>query len=66
MSGTPEKILEHLLETVKLDSNGNDAIRESLLIVYLLYSVIPDNQTLSTSLSHVCCCDVCPPLQIPV
>lgn len=26
MSGTPEKILEHLLETVKLDSNGNDAI----------------------------------------
>lgn len=25
MSGTPEKILEHLLETVKLDS-GNDAI----------------------------------------
>lgn len=29
MSGTPEKILEHLLETVKLDSNGNDAIGES-------------------------------------
>lgn len=26
MSGTPEKILEHLLETIKLDSNGNDAI----------------------------------------
>uniref|UniRef100_A0A4W5LTY4 Rap guanine nucleotide exchange factor 3 n=1 Tax=Hucho hucho TaxID=62062 RepID=A0A4W5LTY4_9TELE len=26
MSGTPEKILEHLLETVKLDTNGNDAI----------------------------------------
>lgn len=26
MSGTPEKILEHLLETVKLDSNGNDGI----------------------------------------
>uniref|UniRef100_A0A1A8HJM8 Rap guanine nucleotide exchange factor (GEF) 3 n=1 Tax=Nothobranchius korthausae TaxID=1143690 RepID=A0A1A8HJM8_9TELE len=24
MSGSPEKILEHLLETVKLDSNGND------------------------------------------
>uniref|UniRef100_A0A667YFI4 Rap guanine nucleotide exchange factor 3 n=1 Tax=Myripristis murdjan TaxID=586833 RepID=A0A667YFI4_9TELE len=30
MSGTPEKILEHLLETVKLDSNGNDAIGGSL------------------------------------
>ncbi|KAA8591313.1 hypothetical protein FQN60_002256 [Etheostoma spectabile] len=29
MSGTPEKILEHLLETVKLDSNGNDAIELS-------------------------------------
>lgn len=26
MAGTPEKILEHLLETVKLDSNGNDPI----------------------------------------
>ncbi|KAG7260977.1 hypothetical protein CRUP_004192 [Coryphaenoides rupestris] len=26
MSGTPEKILEHLLEKVKLDANGNDAI----------------------------------------
>lgn len=26
MSGTPEKILEHLLETIKLDSNGNDAV----------------------------------------
>lgn len=26
MSGTPEKILEHLLETIKLDSNGNDGI----------------------------------------
>lgn len=30
MSGTPEKILEHLLETIKLDSNGNDAIGGSL------------------------------------
>ena len=28
MSGTPEKILEHLLETIKLDSNGNDAVGE--------------------------------------
>lgn len=30
MSGTPEKILEHLLETVRLDSNGNDAIGRCL------------------------------------
>lgn len=28
MSGTPEKILEHLLDTLKLDSNGNDPIGE--------------------------------------
>uniref|UniRef100_A0A4W4DYV1 Rap guanine nucleotide exchange factor (GEF) 3 n=1 Tax=Electrophorus electricus TaxID=8005 RepID=A0A4W4DYV1_ELEEL len=26
MSGTPEKILEHLLETIKLDTNGSDPI----------------------------------------
>ncbi|KAL6483365.1 hypothetical protein MHYP_G00082370 [Metynnis hypsauchen] len=26
MSGTPEKILEHLLETIKLDTNGSDSI----------------------------------------
>uniref|UniRef100_A0A3P8WG02 Rap guanine nucleotide exchange factor 3 n=1 Tax=Cynoglossus semilaevis TaxID=244447 RepID=A0A3P8WG02_CYNSE len=26
MSGTPEKLLEHLLDTVKLDANGNDAL----------------------------------------
>ncbi|XP_062314910.1 rap guanine nucleotide exchange factor 3 isoform X1 [Osmerus eperlanus] len=26
MSGTPEKILEHLLETIKLDTNSNEAI----------------------------------------
>ncbi len=24
MSGTPEKILEHMLETIKLESNGTD------------------------------------------
>lgn len=30
MSGTPEKILEHLLATIKLDSNGNDPAGGSL------------------------------------
>lgn len=35
MSGTPEKILEHLLETIKLDSNGNDSIGGTLLAVSL-------------------------------
>lgn len=32
MSGTPEKILEHLLETIKLESNGNDAIGDTVKI----------------------------------
>lgn len=26
MSGTPEKILEHMLETIKLETNGSDFI----------------------------------------
>lgn len=26
MSGTPEKILEHMLETIKLETNGTDFI----------------------------------------
>ncbi|KAG7221700.1 hypothetical protein INR49_000067 [Caranx melampygus] len=37
MSGTPEKILEHLLETVKLDSNGNDAIDPCVTDFLLTY-----------------------------
>lgn len=53
MSGTPEKILEHLLETVKLDSNGNDAIGGSLQAYSSLFScfngVIQDDQTWSAS-----------------
>eukprot|EP00064_Thunnus_orientalis_P005737 superscaffoldBa00000576_g5751 len=40
MSGTPEKILEHLLDTVKLDSNGNDAIGESLRASSCLFPVL--------------------------
>lgn len=48
MSGTPEKILEHLLETIKLDSNGNDAIggsprASSGLFCFLFYSVTLKN-----------------------
>uniref|UniRef100_A0A8C7RND9 Rap guanine nucleotide exchange factor (GEF) 3 n=1 Tax=Oncorhynchus mykiss TaxID=8022 RepID=A0A8C7RND9_ONCMY len=35
MSGTPEKILEHLLETVKLDTNGNDVPFLNLECTYL-------------------------------
>uniref|UniRef100_A0A672GAV6 Rap guanine nucleotide exchange factor 3-like n=1 Tax=Salarias fasciatus TaxID=181472 RepID=A0A672GAV6_SALFA len=37
MSGTPEKILEHLLDTVKLDSNGNDAIGSDFLLTHKVF-----------------------------
>lgn len=33
MSGTPEKILEHLLDIVKLDTNGSDHIGSVLLSI---------------------------------
>uniref|UniRef100_A0A8C6LUX6 Rap guanine nucleotide exchange factor 3 n=1 Tax=Nothobranchius furzeri TaxID=105023 RepID=A0A8C6LUX6_NOTFU len=36
MSGSPEKILEHLLETVKLDSNGNDPTADPCVSDFLL------------------------------
>ncbi len=49
MSGTPEKILEHQLETVKLDSNGNDAIGENLQAssyrAFFLIWVMSEDQT---------------------
>uniref|UniRef100_A0A4W6FJL6 Rap guanine nucleotide exchange factor 3 n=1 Tax=Lates calcarifer TaxID=8187 RepID=A0A4W6FJL6_LATCA len=44
MSGTPEKILEHLLETVKLDSNGNDAIGRSLDFLLTHKVFMPSSQ----------------------
>lgn len=60
MSGTPEKLLEHLLETVKLDSNGNDAIGGSLQAhPRPLYRVVHKDQPWST----VCCLFIS--LQIP-
>lgn len=43
MSGAPEKILEHLLETVKLDSNGNDAMGESLQAYSCLFPFLLSN-----------------------
>lgn len=57
MSGTPEKILEHLLETVKLDSNGNDAIGGRS------HKHLSAPQLITTSSAGwltECCCDVCP------
>ncbi|XP_077568489.1 rap guanine nucleotide exchange factor 3 isoform X1 [Stigmatopora nigra] len=45
MSGTPEKILEHLLETVKVDSNGNEAIDSCVSDFLLTHKVfMPSSQ----------------------
>lgn len=35
MSGTPEKILEHMLETIKLETNGSDFI--GIIINFLFH-----------------------------
>lgn len=59
MSGTPEKILEHLLETIKLDSNGNDAIGEHL--VFFVYLI-----THGCCFNHVFAVSMFVSLQIPV
>ncbi|XP_078144265.1 rap guanine nucleotide exchange factor 3 isoform X3 [Centroberyx gerrardi] len=50
MSGTPEKILEHLLETVKLDSNGNDAIDPCVSDFLLTHKVFMPSSQLCTAL----------------
>uniref|UniRef100_A0A8C3G9M5 Rap guanine nucleotide exchange factor 3 n=1 Tax=Cyclopterus lumpus TaxID=8103 RepID=A0A8C3G9M5_CYCLU len=52
MSGTPEKILEHLLETVKLDSNGNDAIDPCVTDFLLTHKVFMPTSQLCTALQH--------------
>uniref|UniRef100_A0A3Q3QQ54 Rap guanine nucleotide exchange factor (GEF) 3 n=1 Tax=Monopterus albus TaxID=43700 RepID=A0A3Q3QQ54_MONAL len=51
MSGTPEKILEHLLDTVKLDSNGNDAIGTGLDFL-LTHKVFMPSSQLCAALQH--------------
>uniref|UniRef100_A0A3B4TDA2 Rap guanine nucleotide exchange factor 3 n=1 Tax=Seriola dumerili TaxID=41447 RepID=A0A3B4TDA2_SERDU len=51
MSGTPEKILEHLLERVKLDSNGNDAI-PCVTDFLLTYKVFMPSSQLCPALQH--------------
>uniref|UniRef100_A0A3Q3WVZ8 Uncharacterized protein n=1 Tax=Mola mola TaxID=94237 RepID=A0A3Q3WVZ8_MOLML len=50
MSGTPEKILEHLLETVKLDSNGNDDPCVSDFL--LTHKVFMPSSQLCSALQH--------------
>ncbi|XP_074537362.1 rap guanine nucleotide exchange factor 3 isoform X2 [Halichoeres trimaculatus] len=52
MSGTPEKILEHLLETVKLDSNGNDAIDPCVSDFLLTHKVFMPSSQLCPALHH--------------
>ncbi|XP_038577875.1 rap guanine nucleotide exchange factor 3 isoform X2 [Micropterus salmoides] len=52
MSGTPEKILEHLLETIKLDSNGNDAIDPCVSDFLLTHKVFMPSSQLCTALQH--------------
>ncbi|XP_077368878.1 rap guanine nucleotide exchange factor 3 isoform X1 [Festucalex cinctus] len=52
MSGAPEKILEHLLETVKLDSNGNDAIDSCVSDFLLTHRVFMPSSQLCPALQH--------------
>ncbi|XP_056242053.1 rap guanine nucleotide exchange factor 3 isoform X2 [Seriola aureovittata] len=52
MSGTPEKILEHLLERVKLDSNGNDATDPCVTDFLLTYKVFMPSSQLCPALQH--------------
>ncbi|KAK2851819.1 hypothetical protein Q5P01_008095 [Channa striata] len=52
MSGTPEKILEHLLETVRLDSNGNDATEPCVSDFLLTHKVFMPSSQLCSALQH--------------
>ncbi|XP_036068738.1 rap guanine nucleotide exchange factor 3 isoform X1 [Oryzias melastigma] len=52
MSGTPEKILEHLLETIKLDSNGNDPIDPCVIDFLLTHKVFMPTSQLCPALQH--------------
>ncbi|KAK5924350.1 hypothetical protein CgunFtcFv8_001223 [Champsocephalus gunnari] len=52
MSGTPEKILEHLLDTVKLDSNGNDAIDPCVSDFLLTHKLFMPSSQLCRALQH--------------
>ncbi|KAM8862942.1 rap guanine nucleotide exchange factor 3 isoform 3-T5 [Spinachia spinachia] len=50
MSGTPEKILEHLLETIKLDSNANDSIDPCVSDFLLTHKVFMPTSQLCAAL----------------
>lgn len=52
MSGTPEKILEHLLETMKLDSQftESDPAMDDFLLMHCVF--VPNNQLCPLLMSH--------------
>ncbi|XP_072553031.1 rap guanine nucleotide exchange factor 3 isoform X3 [Salminus brasiliensis] len=52
MSGTPEKILEHLLETIKLDNNGSDLIDPCVSDFLLTHQVFMPSVQLCPALQH--------------
>uniref|UniRef100_A0A8C1W5N5 Rap guanine nucleotide exchange factor (GEF) 3 n=1 Tax=Cyprinus carpio TaxID=7962 RepID=A0A8C1W5N5_CYPCA len=52
MSGTPEKILEHMLETIKLETNGTDFIDPSVTDFLLTHPVFMPYSQLCAALQH--------------
>ncbi|XP_060793339.1 rap guanine nucleotide exchange factor 3 [Neoarius graeffei] len=52
MSGTPEKILEHVLETIKLDTNGCDTIDPCVSDFLLTHQVFMPSAQLCRALQH--------------
>ncbi|XP_051517668.1 rap guanine nucleotide exchange factor 3 isoform X2 [Myxocyprinus asiaticus] len=52
MSGTPEKILEHMLETIKLETNGTDFIDSSVSDFILTHPVFMPCSQLCAALQH--------------
>uniref|UniRef100_A0A672MFY2 Rap guanine nucleotide exchange factor 3 n=1 Tax=Sinocyclocheilus grahami TaxID=75366 RepID=A0A672MFY2_SINGR len=52
MSGTPEKILEHMLETIKLETNGTDFIDPSVTDFLLTHPVFMPCSQLCAALQH--------------
>ncbi|KAA0707277.1 Rap guanine nucleotide exchange factor 3 [Triplophysa tibetana] len=52
MSGTPEKILEHMLEKIKLETNGSDFIDPSVSDFLLTHPVFMPCSQLCAALQH--------------
>uniref|UniRef100_A0A671S4Y1 Rap guanine nucleotide exchange factor 3-like n=1 Tax=Sinocyclocheilus anshuiensis TaxID=1608454 RepID=A0A671S4Y1_9TELE len=52
MSGTPEKILEHMLEMIKLETNGTDFIDPSVTDFLLTHPVFMPCSQLCAALQH--------------